>query len=81
MAVVSAPQPDDEEIAVTPMYEAAVTQYHDTVEPEIFVGIDDSDDEPSSASAPPHGGLEELNTVMAKYEVPAGMLSKLLELS
>jgi hypothetical protein len=79
LAVVSAPQPDDEEIVVTPMYEAAVTQYHETVEPEIFVGIDDGDDQP--ASAPADGGLEELNTVMAKYEVPAGMLSKLLELS
>jgi hypothetical protein len=79
LAVVSAPQPDDEEIVVTPMYDAAVTQYHDNVEPEIFFGIDDGDDQPSSASA--HGGLEELNTVMAKYEVPAGMLSKLLELS
>ena len=77
LAVISAPQPDDEEIVVTPMYAAAVTQYHETVEPEIFVGIDDQ-----HASAPPaHGGLEELNTVMAKYEVPAGMLSKLLELS
>jgi len=79
LAVVSAPQPDDEEIVVTPMYEAAVTQYHDTVEPEIFVGIDNGDGQPALASAA--GGLEQLEAVMAKYEVPAGMLSKLLELS
>ena len=70
LAVVAVPQPDDEEIVVTPMYEAAVTQYHDVVEPEIFVGIDSDDDH-----------LEGLNKVMAKYEVPAGMLSKMLELS
>ena len=70
LAVVAVPQPDDEEIVVTPMYEAAVTQYHEVVEPEIFVGIDADDDQ-----------LEGLNHVMAKYEVPAGMLSKMLELS
>ena len=79
LAVVSAPQPDDDDIVVTPMYEAAVAQYHNEVEPEIFVGIDSDDDQPSTSAA--INGLEGLNQVMTKYEVPAGMLSKMLELS
>mmetsp|Transcript_7856 Transcript_7856/g.16405 ORF Transcript_7856/g.16405 Transcript_7856/m.16405 type:complete len:437 (+) Transcript_7856:243-1553(+) len=60
---------DEEEIVVTPMYEAAVAQYHEEVEPEIFVGAEQ-----------PDCGLDELNQVLAKYEVPAGMLAKLLDL-
>jgi hypothetical protein len=75
LAVVASPDDannnDDDEIVVvaTPIYEAAVAQYHDEVEPEIF--IEGSSD---------HHGLEELNQVLAKYEVPGGMLSKLLGL-
>lgn len=71
LAVVAAPgsNNDEEEIVVvaTPVYEAAVAQYHEEVEPEIFV------------EGAEHG-LEEFNQVLAKYEVPGGMLSKLLGL-
>lgn len=74
LAVVPAPTApcmEEEEIVVvaTPVYDAAVAQYHEEVEPEIFVGGYQGDD-----------SLDELNGVMAKYEVPAGMLSKLLQL-
>lgn len=59
LAVVPAPAVDDEEIVVvaTPVYEAAIAEYHDEVEPEIFVEGDTH-------------GLDQLNQVFAKYEVP-----------
>ena len=71
LAIVPAPSAaEDEEIVVTPMYEAAVSRYHEEVEREIFL----------SAAEGPDRGLDELNQVLAKYEVPAGMLAKLLDL-
>lgn len=65
--------PDDEEIVVAPSYQVAENQYHDIlVEAEIIV----------EAEAVSEGGhhLGQLAGVLAKYEVPAGMLSKLLGL-
>ena len=75
LAVVSTPQAlEDKEIVVTPMYEAALAQYQAEVEPEIFIPSG------STGTGTSQGGLEELNRVLAKYEVPAGLLSKLLQL-
>lgn len=71
LAVVSAPN-EEEEIVVqaTPLYNEAVAEYKETVEPEIYVQAENHDS----------GSLDDLNQVLAKYEVPAGMLSKLLDL-
>ena len=66
---------EEEEISFVPTsgYNDAVTKYHEEIEPEIYVG--------GYAAANNTGGdsLDELNALLAKYEVPAGMLSKLLE--
>ena len=74
LPVVSAPLEDDE-IIVAPTYHDAVAKYHESVEPEIYI-------EPESGGPGVGGGcLDELNQVLAKYEVPGGMLTKLLMLS
>ncbi|KAL9180319.1 hypothetical protein ACHAXT_008289 [Thalassiosira profunda] len=81
--VASAP-PAEEEIAVgveeeeipfvpTSNYGDAVTRYHEDAEPEIYLGGYNNEAGGGGDS------LDALNAVMAKYEVPAGMLSKLLE--
>jgi hypothetical protein len=69
LPVVSTPS-EEEEIVVTAAYTDAVALYHQVVEPEIFVS--NNNDELV------HDGLGELNQVLAKYEVPAGLLGKLL---
>ncbi|KAL7528470.1 hypothetical protein ACHAXR_002460 [Thalassiosira sp. AJA248-18] len=76
VAVPSAPPANEggeEEIAFVPTanYDAAVTKYHEEAEPEIYLGGYNNDGGGDS--------LDELNSILAKYEVPAGMLSKLLE--
>ena len=67
----SAPSLEEEEIIVIPTttYEAAVVAYHEEAEPEIYLG----------GYAGEGDSLDELNNVMAKYEVPAGLLAKLLQ--
>ena len=72
LPVISYPnQPDylDEEIVVAPSYKKAVEQYND-----IFVEAEIVTEESGSA-------IDQLSAVLARYEVPAGMLSKLLMLS
>lgn len=61
----------EEEISFVPTtsYDAAVTQYHQEVEPEIYFGGYQGEGD----------SLDQLNAILSKYEVPAGMLSKLLE--
>ncbi len=68
----SAPSLEEEEIVVIPTttYEAAVVAYHEA-EPEIYLG----------GYAGEGDSLDELNNIMAKYEVPAGLLAKLLMVS
>ena len=73
LVVVSTPPEEEEEIVITPMYQDAVLQYQQHVEPVIFAQQVDTNTN--------HNGLEELNRVLAKYEVPMGILSKLLGLS
>lgn len=67
----SAPSLEDEEIVVIPTttYEAAVVAYHEEVEQEIYFG----------GYAGEGDSLDVLNNIMAKYEVPAGLLEKLLQ--
>lgn len=73
-------QTQEEEIVVTPSYQQAVQDYL-ADEAEIVI-------EPESARQQQQGkedgdyagGLGELANVLAKYEIPAGMLSKLLGL-
>ena len=77
LPVVSAPMeddkyhyfPEDEEIVIAPSYQVAVADYTQMVEDQEIVvnGTGGSADL-----------LHDLNHVFAKYEVPAGMLSKLL---
>jgi len=61
---------EDEEISYTPTstYEAAVVTYHEDEE-EIYVGGYQGNGD----------SLDGLNSVLSKYEVPGGMLAKLLE--
>lgn len=68
----NAPSLEEEEIVVVPTtsYEAAVVAYHEA-EPEIYLGGYQGEGD----------SLDELNQVLAKYEVPAGMLGKLLEVN
>lgn len=63
---------DEEEIVIVPTsaYDAAVVQYHQEAEPEIYLGGYQGEGD----------SLDELNAILAKYEVPCGMLAKLLEL-
>jgi hypothetical protein len=70
ISVPTAPSLDDEEIIVVPTqtYEAAVVAYHEAEE-EIYVGGYHGEGD----------SLDELNRILAKYEVPAGMLAKLLD--
>jgi hypothetical protein len=67
----TAPSLDEEEIVVIPTatYEAAVVAYHEEAEPEIYCGGYEGEGD----------SLDQLNAILAKYEVPAGMLAKLLE--
>mmetsp|Transcript_18165 Transcript_18165/g.27857 ORF Transcript_18165/g.27857 Transcript_18165/m.27857 type:complete len:440 (+) Transcript_18165:80-1399(+) len=67
----TAPSLEEEEIIVIPTttYEAAVVAYHEEAEPEIYFGGYNGEGD----------SLDELNNVMAKYEVPAGLLAKLLQ--
>ena len=59
----------DDEIVVAPSYQLAVEQYNEIfVEAEVF---------PEQSGSP----IDQLSAVLARYEVPAGMLSKLLMLS
>jgi hypothetical protein len=62
---------EEEEIVVIPTttYDAAVVAYHEEAEQEIYFGGYDGEGD----------SLDELNNIMAKYEVPAGMLAKLLQ--
>lgn len=86
LAIVSYPNqkdlfsPDDEEIVVAPSYQKAVDDYRGimaeaeiVIEPEITVEGQDNNNNNNH-------GLGKLAEVLAKYEIPAGMLSKLLEL-
>ena len=59
----------DEEIVVAPSYQLAVEQYN-----EIYV---EAEVVPGQSGSP----IDQLSAVLARYEVPAGMLSKLLMLS
>ena len=61
---------EDEEISYTPTatYEAAVATYHEDEE-EIYVGGYQGNGD----------SIDGLNSVLSKYEVPGGMLAKLLE--
>jgi hypothetical protein len=77
LAVVDAAPEKEEEITVTPLHTAAVAQYKAQVEPEIFVQVTHTEDGESASSG--NGGIEQLYQRMAKYEIPVGMLSKLLE--
>lgn len=67
----TAPSLEEEEIVVVPTttYEAAVVAYHEEAEPEIYVGGYEGEGD----------SLDELNLQMAKYEVPGGLLTKLLQ--
>lgn len=65
----------DEKIVVTPSYTQAVDQYQEIVVEGVLVV-----DEVENTSAGKHG-LDELTKLLSRYEVPAGMLSKLLGLS
>ncbi|KAL7496530.1 hypothetical protein ACHAWT_007042 [Skeletonema menzelii] len=67
----TAPSLEEEEIVVIPTttYEAAVVAYHVEAEPEIYLGGYDGEGD----------SLDELNSIMTKYEVPAGLLTKLLQ--
>jgi len=67
----TAPSLEEEEIVVVPTtsYEAAVVAYHEEVEQEIYFGGYEGEGD----------SLDDLNNIMAKYEVPAGMLAKLLQ--
>ena len=72
LPVVPSAPPDDEGdivIVMTPAYKQAVAKYQESVEAEIVVVGEEED------------ALTALNRVLAKYEVPAGLLSKLLEFS
>lgn len=75
LAVVPVPTAPalEEEIVVVPTegYGAAVARYEAEVEPEIYVGGYQGDG----------SSIDALNAVLAKYEVPAGMLSKILDVS
>ena len=66
----------DEEISFVPTsnYGDAVTKYHEEIEPEIYLGGYSANNEADGGDS-----LDELNAILAKYEVPAGMLSKLLD--
>ena len=68
----TAPYLEEEEIVVVPtaMYGAAVVAYHEEVESEIYVGGYEGEGD----------SLDELNDIMDKYEIPAGLLTKLLQL-
>lgn len=59
----------DEEIVVAPSYQQALEQYN-----EIIV---EAEAVPENSESP----IDQLSTVLVRYEVPAGMLSKLLMLS
>ncbi|KAL7427841.1 hypothetical protein ACHAXM_001025 [Skeletonema potamos] len=67
----TAPSLEEEEIVVIPTttYEAAVVAYHEEAEQEIYFGGYEGEGD----------SIDELNNIMAKYEVPAGMLAKLLQ--
>ena len=75
LAVVSYPSqqnifaPEDEEIVVAPSYQHAAEEYQNMISDEAEMKLDEGNH---------HHGLGPLSSLLAKYEVPAGMLSKLL---
>jgi len=85
---------EEEEIVVTPLYVQAAEQFRNEYEQEIIVEPEDhggsggaGDKNGGSGGAGQQDslsagqrGLEQLNQVLAKYEVPFGLLSKLLRL-